>query len=434
MTKNDKAWEQIFKKYDLISSILNDGFVDVTADQIREFREPRHLGKIDHSENLPPIFKDNQLSILTLSNQSYRIGKFEIFQELPAWTSPGSDITEVPSPKKFQSLNLAEITSEYQVVNAAAASKMVASFCGEEVSLTVGGRMRAGDFTFNVDVVDSGPQTIDAKSPQVEIDSGFEGRNGVYLFEVKNHQSKDFNIRQLYYPYRLWSTKVTKPVVPVFLTHSNDVFDFYRFQFEDPLNLSSCQLVDHKRFMFNHDDVSVAEIKKISKQIEINNLPNNLVNHSVPFPQADDFSRVIDLVGLVIDEPKNVDDLATQYAFDKRQSDYYGNAAEFLGLVEKYKSVDGTSYRTASAFAHKIWELEYKEKTTELVKVLLSIETIRRTFEYWMDNDQLPNKEMVTEWFGKSTDSNGLTGSTISRRSSTVLGWARWITQIVSRS
>jgi len=85
--ENGKAWAEIFKKYDLLSAIEKDGFADVTANQIREFREPRHLGKIDHKENLPLVFESNELGILTISNSSYRVGKFKVFADLPVATS-----------------------------------------------------------------------------------------------------------------------------------------------------------------------------------------------------------------------------------------------------------------------------------------------------------------------------------------------------------
>ena len=60
-TKNDVAWKKIFKKYNLISEIEKNGIFEISADQIREFREPRLMTKFDHKINLPAIFSENNL-------------------------------------------------------------------------------------------------------------------------------------------------------------------------------------------------------------------------------------------------------------------------------------------------------------------------------------------------------------------------------------
>ena len=57
--KNDVAWEKIFEKYDLLSEIAKNGVFEITADKIREFREPRLMTKFDHKVNLPKIFSSS---------------------------------------------------------------------------------------------------------------------------------------------------------------------------------------------------------------------------------------------------------------------------------------------------------------------------------------------------------------------------------------
>ena len=52
---------------------------------------------------------------------------------------------------------------------------------------------------------------------QIEIDAAFEGADCLALIEAKRDLSEDFLIRQLYYPFRVWSARVHKRVRPVFL-------------------------------------------------------------------------------------------------------------------------------------------------------------------------------------------------------------------------
>jgi hypothetical protein len=59
----------------------------------------------------------------------------------------------------------------------------------------------------------------------------------------------DFIVRQLYYPYRLRSSKIKKEVVPILMTVSNDVFSFFIFKFNEENDYSSISLVEKKNFI-----------------------------------------------------------------------------------------------------------------------------------------------------------------------------------------
>ena len=57
ISKNNKAWNDLFEKYNIIDAIEVNGFFEITADQIKESgREPRLMTKFDSSENLPSVF------------------------------------------------------------------------------------------------------------------------------------------------------------------------------------------------------------------------------------------------------------------------------------------------------------------------------------------------------------------------------------------
>ena len=52
MTKNDVAWEQLNKKYNIIKEVNDKGHFIIKAIQIKQFREPRLMTKFDHKNNL----------------------------------------------------------------------------------------------------------------------------------------------------------------------------------------------------------------------------------------------------------------------------------------------------------------------------------------------------------------------------------------------
>lgn len=426
-TANSVAWSQVFEKYDLLEEIKSKGYADVTAQQLKVFREPRHMGKIDHEENLPTVFVKNGLTILTISNSAYRVGPFEIFQKLPEWKMPGPEVNVVSFPNELETLDHEKITSEPAMLNIAMASGLLNEFCEEDLTLTVQGRMRTGVFDFEVAKKSGGHQTIPVHKAQMEIDAGYEGRKNFYIFEAKNHSARNFNLRQIYYPTRSWSNRIKKPVKPVFITHSNDVFDIYGFEFERPNEISSAVLSKHVRFMLTHKAPEKPTLLNIAAG-SVASPKASPKSRPAPFPQADSFQKVIDLVGILIEEPRTVEDLAEHFAFDPRQSDYYYNAAKYLGLADSQRDEEaGVEVRFATEKAVKIFDLDYQEKYTALAREVLSIEPIAKAYLRWTETGEKPSSEEMFEIFRDSALSDSLSESTIRRRSGTIAAWAAWL-------
>lgn len=67
MGLNDTAWEKLFDKYQILDRVDRDGQFQISASQIKEFREPRLMTKFDHRVNLPAIFRKHNLAILPVT-------------------------------------------------------------------------------------------------------------------------------------------------------------------------------------------------------------------------------------------------------------------------------------------------------------------------------------------------------------------------------
>jgi len=122
---NDIAWEQLFSKYDILNQIAINGQFQISATQIKEFREPRLMAKFDHTINLPKLFADNQLAILPISRGDYVISHFEAYYKFVDDCSP---ITRVSLPTYIQSLDSNNVPNEAIALNCAVASGIVAEF------------------------------------------------------------------------------------------------------------------------------------------------------------------------------------------------------------------------------------------------------------------------------------------------------------------
>lgn len=419
-------WEEVFNRYDVAGRVERHGYADLTADDLRAVFEPRLLTKVDHSHSLPLIMKEHGFSILTLSTSSWRIGPFNIFKELPDWKSPDHTVPSRSLPSWLESLSPDSLTGEGAVINAASASGILQEFCGEELVPTVSGKGRSGDFSFQIQG-NNRTYSVDVRGAQIEIDAGYEGKANLFLFEAKKHISIDFNVRQLYYPFRAWSQRVRKTVRPIFLTFANGVFDLTEYQFTDAENFSSGEIVRHSRFMLGMGLPSEKEIVELAKTSRSTQSKRLWTDIDVPFPQADDFERIIDLVEFLAERPRTQEEITTEYEFAPRQSDYYFNAARYLGLAMTERGDDGKTYRQTTALAKEIIALPYKQRQIRLAALVLAVEPIAEIYLDWVSRGEVPRLDKVEDLFTRSSSSRGLSGATLHRRAQTILAWVSWL-------
>lgn len=245
MGLNDSAWEALFQKYDILSRIAAEGQFFISANQIKAFREPRLMTKFDHRVNLPALFADNGLAILPVTRGDYVIAPFAAYHD---FEPPQGAPRRVRLPVGLQSLAPRFLVSEAIALNCAAACGILEDFLEDEaVAPTVSGRMGSGRFSFSIDVP-GGARRVDVNNAQIEIDAACEGRRFLSLFEAKRDLADDFLVRQLYYPYRVWAERVTKPVKSVFLVFTNGVFHLYEYRFEQPDRYCSLRLVKQRSY------------------------------------------------------------------------------------------------------------------------------------------------------------------------------------------
>ena len=240
MSVNDLAWKKLFDKYKIVDNVDKDGYFKISADQIREFREPRLMTKFDHKVNLPEVFAENELAILPISRGDYIISSFSAYKKFEELNSNQQKIT---IPNHLQSLMPQFIVSEAIALNCANACGILNDFLeDDDIVPTVNGRMSSGVFGFDIDTK-FGKSYVGVENSQIEIDAAYEGINYLSLFEAKKDISEDFLIRQLYYPLRTWSAKISKPIKSIFMVFSNGVFNFYEYKFADLRNYNSLQLI-----------------------------------------------------------------------------------------------------------------------------------------------------------------------------------------------
>lgn len=362
---NDNVWELLLKELDVLNAVNRDGCADINARDIKRIvqtaglspDEPRILCKMDYRGSRPRIFKQNGLSLLAVRNGRYRVARTDPYIDLPAYNSSNSESIEW-SP--LATLDPWSITSESKALQIAYVSKMLERVFGETVTMTIYGRQRAEPFQFTLNGVE-----YDVEGVQIEIDGGYEG-NAVHLIEAKNDQRYvDMNYRQIAYPLHQYESKLQetdKQVYAYGMTYEAPYFRFVRF--------------DATRGRFDPGSQRIFHIKDTLPVFDLLSIPAQptLVDTSVPFPQANDFSKVLTLLDLLSDAgsqgikaPKEF--LSNYFGFDPRQSDYYTNVLKWmrLGSIEK---PGGKLKPTPRAYV--ISALPINERLKEMAEIVFS--------------------------------------------------------------
>lgn len=424
-TTNKKAWQLLFEKYNILEEINNNGYFKITAKQINEYREARLMTKFDNSANLPELFKDNKLAILPITSNSYMIAKFQTYQEFEK--TEDEEIIKINFPEYIQSLDYNNITSEALAINCAYITQILENFLDEEDLVpTISGKMGSGNFEFKINKNEGENEYINVtvQNSRIEIDGGFEGVNSLALIEAKNVISDDFMVRQLYYPYRLWKSKINKPVRPIYMVYSNGIFNVYEYKFENDEDYSSIKLVKNKKYSIEDTDIEIADIEYI-----FNNIKSYTKEPRIAFPQADSFERVINLCELLSEEPKSKNEITENYAFDERQSNYYTDAGRYLGLISKERKGRNIIFDLTDT-GRKILKLRYKQRQLEYVKLILKHKVFYDYLKLYFERAEKPLIIDTVDIMKNCNLYNIKSESTYKRRSSTIRGWIEWIIEL----
>lgn len=422
-TQNDVAWEALFDKYNILSQISSNGQFIISASQIKEYREPRLMAKFDHGINLPFVFADNRLAILPISRGDYVISNFEAYQP---FESLDDTITHASLPAHLQSLDSNDVPSETIAINCAIASGMLTDFLGEEkLYATVSGRMGSGQFAYGIRNSKTGNiSNVQVNNSQIEIDAALEGIESLALLEAKRDLSADFLVRQLYYPYRVWQSRVSKKVKPVFLVYSNGIYSLYEYEFQDPNVYNSLVLVKHKNYAIEDTSIEMSDLMDVAAQIS-----NFVSEPEISFPQADSFDRVINICELLESQELSRDDVTDEYAFDIRQTNYYTDAARYLGLV--VKKYDGRKpIYSLSEYGQRLMKLNYKQRQLAFCKSILEHKVFHTVFTF-CKYGSIPDRNFIVKIMKESDLYKVESESTYVRRSSTVSGWINWMLNLI---
>ncbi len=376
----------------------------VTAKEIKDTvkEEPRLMTKIDEEEDLPSIFKRYGVFILPVSREVYAILKGKGYHALePIESSPERYLTENPFP-----LSAEGVDSESAYLDYAYATGLLGHFSKvDNLFLASRGRRTTPRFNCNISGIDL---TIDRA--QIEIDGGYENPEQIVLVEAKMGVPTTFIIRQLYYPYRtLYSD--SKSVRNIFFCYEpmEQAYLFYEYDFEYPIQYDSIRFVRSGKYNVVFKPTPIKEYQEVSADKE-----------KLKIPQADDLNKIIEFPFRVAEGMDTAQKAAKYFDFAKRQSSYYREATEILGLVE----LRGNRYYLTDKGEQYI-RLPTPIRMKYFCKLLLEFPVINQIFlNLSLERDKPVTRNDIVEILRQNSR---LTGSTLGRRAQTIGAWFRWM-------
>lgn len=429
----NEAWKQLIQKYVIEDAIKRKGLYYITAKAIKEFKEPRLMAKWDSTESLPDVLRKKKINILPISRGEYVLSDFDLYQPIPKFVDVGKKVESIQLPDEYETVDIQNISSESNAINVLLLTKALDLFLESEGTVeTFNGRMGTGQFSFDVNSFSGVKRHVEVNNAQCEIDGGFENSENVVIMEAKNVLHDDFHVRQLYYPFRLWSSKVRKPIRLIFSQYSNMVFRIFEYGFENPNDYSSIVLLKEKYYSLEATNITSDNLIEVRGKVQVK-FDDKYDKDKPPFPQADSMERVISLAEHLYDNSMSRADVANLMDFTERQSDYYFNALRYLGLAERVKSKErGENVYTLTSLGNNVIQMNYRRRQLKIVELLLEHQIFSELFDKVQLSGEYPDKKEIQACMIKYRVIEDENANSVPRRASTVLHWLRWIFGLVT--
>ena len=213
---------------------------------------------------------------------------------------------------------------------------------------------------------------------------------------------------------------MAKKVIPVLMTYSNDIFSFFIYEFSNDEDYNSLKLREQKNYTIAPEEIQRSDVDLVLNNIKV------IAEPDVPFPQADKFERVVDLLSLLLERDLTKDDITENYEFDRRQTDYYTNAGLYIGMIENYK--DSLTQKVTfclTSEGRSILHKRPKLKYLELINKILERQVFYLVFQLALKLGEIPPKDAICKIISENRPD--INDTTIKRRYFTVQGWISWI-------
>lgn len=334
--------------------------------------ETRKMVSISSEKRQPEIFKQFGVFATPLSRVRVAIVKGKGFEKLEDITSP----VQIHQTDFAFPASLRDSKGEANFLNYAFNCGVVGHFTGRpKLRSGFASRMRTY-FTFRVD----GLKPLKVQGAQIEIDGSFEDEANFYLAEAKYKTPESFNIRQLYYPFRAFHSKMQpRKVKCLFFAYEPgvDEYRFWEYVFRDPDDYEQIDLQRSARYK-----VAFTMNPLPLKQYEVQAVQMKAI-------QANDIFRLMDVPFAVADGIDDIHKLAFHFGFTPRQSTYYRDGMEILGFIAR-----SGSKSVLTNEGEKYINLPIEQRTKFFVRRLVEYPPVSEIIHRLLSGEEIGEKEL----------------------------------------
>jgi hypothetical protein len=185
---------------------------------------------------------------------------------------------------------------------------------------------------------------------------------------------------------------------------------FWEYEFNITDSLESIKLIQSKQYQI-----------KASKVLSVKSYQNvQSDNSKTNLPQADDVNKIIQFPFRVFEGYDTAEKMIDAFGFVIRQSSYYRQASEILGLIVKDRNKYKLTYK-----GEEFLKLPSEKRSNFICKLLLEFPIVNELFiDISSDRNKVVSKQDIMELLRKKSH---LTGSTLERRARTIISWFKWI-------
>ena len=355
---------------------------------------------MDTVEDLPAVFRQNNLFLLPVSRKQYAIVNGRGYHALETISDrPTIHLTQYPFPTIARDVQSEMIFLDYcqssgLLERATDSSRLILAFRG---------RRTTPKFSFDVNT-----NRISVDGAQIEVDGGFENPQQIIVIEAKIGIPSSFSIRQLYYPFRTFRGKKTVRNFFMCFNPINEFYLFWEYEFSPFDRFESIRMLRATSFRV-----------KVSKAVSIRDYQRISFTKKTP-PQADSVDKIMEFPFRVSEGSDTSEKMARAFGFDVRQSSYYRHAAEELGLVAE----EGNTYRLTEQ-GEAFLRLPAEKRANFMCKLLLQYPVMNEIFmQVSTDREKAVSRDEILDLLRQRYK---ITGSTLPRRAQTITAWFKWI-------
>lgn len=170
------------------------------------------------------------------------------------------------------------------------------------------------------------------------------------------------------------------------------------------------------------EEVNDEKLLQFDDILKIYNSINIIDEPKIPFPQADDFNKILRICEELYIGVMKKDDLINHFNLNNRQYNYYISAGEYLGLIEKMKKQASLSIKGILIF-----KKDTKEKYLSIVELIFEHKPFYDVFTSILKNKSIPENDDIFLILKENDLYNIDSDVTLRRRASTVKSWINWI-------